>query len=138
MSSHIKLHKNDLPDNLSLGPIVACDSEFTGLTPGKDKLCLIQLCSIGSKEVHIVQLNRETYEAPNLINLLSNNQVKKIWHYARKDLEMIKYYLKVDVKNIECTKLQSRIARGYSDQHSYKALVKEFIGTDISKQKTML
>ena len=135
MSSNIKLHKNDLPENLILGPIVACDSEFTGLTPGKDKLCLIQLCSAGSKEVHIVQLNREIYKNPNLKRLFLNDKVKKIFHYARKDLEMIKYYLKIDVQNIECTKLQSRIARGYSDQHSYKALVKEFIGIDISKQK---
>ena len=135
MSTDIKLHKEDLPENLSLGPIVACDSEFTGLTPGKDKLCLIQLCSSNSKEVHIIQLNRQTYEAPNLIKLLSNANKKKIFHYARKDLEMIKYYLKINVENVECSKLQSRIARGYSDQHSYKALVKEFIGIDISKQK---
>ncbi|MBC8298851.1 MAG: ribonuclease D [Pelagibacterales bacterium] len=135
MSTDIKLHKEDLPENLSLGPIVACDSEFTGLTPGKDKLCLIQLCSSNSKEVHIVQLNRQTYKAPNLIKLLLDTNKKKIFHYARKDLEMIKYYLKINVENVECSKLQSRIARGYSDQHSYKALVKEFIGVDISKQK---
>jgi ribonuclease D len=135
MSIDIKLHINDLPENLSLGSIIACDSEFTGLTPGKDKLCLIQLCSKNSNEVHIVQLNRETYEAPNLNKILLNPNIKKIFHYARKDLEMIKYYLKIDVQNVECSKLQSRIARGYSDQHSYKALVKEFIGIDISKQK---
>ena len=135
MSIDIKLHKDDLPENLNLGPVVACDSEFTGLTPGKDKLCLIQLCSANSKEVHIVQLNRETYKNPKLAQLLTDMNIKKIFHYARKDLEMIKYYLKIDVKNIECSKLQSRIARGYSDQHSYKALVKEFIGIDISKQK---
>ena len=135
MNIDIKLHKDDLPENLNLGPVVACDSEFTGLTPGKDKLCLIQLCSANSKEVHIVQLNRETYKNPNLARLLADTNIKKIFHYARKDLEMIKYYLKIDVKNIECSKLQSRIARGYSDQHSYKALVKEFIGIDISKQK---
>ena len=135
MNIDIKLHKDDLPENLNLGPVVACDSEFTGLTPGKDKLCLIQLCSANSKEVHIVQLNRETYKNPKLARLLTDTNIKKIFHYARKDLEMIKYYLKIDVKNIECSKLQSRIARGYSDQHSYKALVKEFIGIDISKQK---
>ena len=135
MNTDIKLHENDLPENLNLGPIVACDSEFTGLTPGKDKLCIIQLCSVNSKEVHIVQLNRENYKAPNLIKLLEDNNIKKIFHYARKDLEMIKYYLKVETLNVECSKIQSRIARGYSDQHSYKALVKEFIGIDISKQK---
>ncbi|MDC0215882.1 ribonuclease H-like domain-containing protein [Candidatus Pelagibacter sp.] len=135
MNTDIKLYKEDLPENLNLGPNVACDSEFTGLTPGKDKLCLIQLYSINSKEVHIVQLNRETYKAPNLIRFFTDKNIKKIFHYARKDIEMIKYYLKIDVQNIECSKLQSRIARGYSDQHSYKALVKEFIGIDISKQK---
>ena len=135
MNTDIKLHKNDLPENLKLGPIVACDSEFTGLTPGKDKLCLIQLCSANSKEVHIVQLDREKYDSTNLIKLLMDTNIKKIFHYARKDLEMIKYYLKIDVQNVECSKLQSRIARGYSDQHSYKALVKEFIGIDINKQK---
>jgi len=135
MNSDIKLHKGDLPDNLDLGPIVACDSEFTGLTPGKDKLCLIQLCSANSKEVHIIQFDRENYQSPNLNKLLISNNIKKIFHFARKDLEMIKYYLKIDPQNIECSKLQSKIARGYSDQHSYKALVKEFIGIDISKQK---
>ena len=62
MSNDIQLHKNDLPENLHLGPIVACDSEFTGLIPKKDKLCLVQLCPVNSKEVHIVQLNRETYK----------------------------------------------------------------------------
>ena len=118
-----------------MGPIVACDAEFTGLTPGKDKLCIIQLCSANSKEAHIVQLNRDTYKCPVLSRILNDTSIKKIFHYARKDLEMIKYYLKIDVNNIECSKLQSRIARGYSDQHSYKALVKEFIGIDISKQK---
>ena len=132
MNPEIKLHKDDLPDNLVLGPIVACDSEFTGLTPGKDKLCLIQLCAANSKEVHIIQLDRQTYQNPNLNKLLIDKNVKKIFHFARKDLEMIKFYLKIDVENIECSKLQSRIARGYSDQHSYKALVKEFIGIDIS------
>ena len=85
--------------------------------------------------MHIVQLNRQTYKAPNLIKLLLDINKKKIFHYARKDLEMIKYYLKINVENVECSKLKSRIARGYSDQHSYKALVKEFIGVDISKQK---
>ena len=88
MSLNIKLYKNDLPENLILGPIVACDCEFTGLTPPKDKLCLIQLCSGDKNEVHIVQfVNREKYQAPNLVKLLENKDVKKIFHYARKDLQ---------------------------------------------------
>ena len=136
MSTDIKLHKDDLPANLKLGSVVACDCEFTGLNPPKDKLCLIQLCSEESKEVHIVQfVNREAYKSPNLVKLLINPDVKKIFHYARKDLQMIRWALKVDVANVECTKLQSKLARGYSNQHSYKVLVQEFCGISISKAK---
>ena len=136
MSTDIKLHKDDLPANLKLGPVVACDCEFTGLNPPKDKLCLIQLCSEKSKEVHIVQfVNREVYKSPNLVKLLISSDVKKIFHYARKDLQMIRWALKVDVANVECTKLQSKLARGYSNQHSYKVLVQEFCGISISKAK---
>ena len=136
MSTDIKLHKDDLPANLKLGPVIACDCEFTGLNPPKDKLCLIQLCSGESKEVHIVQfVNREAYKSPNLVKLLINPDVKKIFHYARKDLQMIRWALKVDVANVECTKLQSKLARGYSNQHSYKVLVQEFCGISISKAK---
>ena len=91
MNTDIKLHKDDLPANLDLGSIVGCDCEFTGLNPPKDKLCLIQLYSEGSKEVHIVQfVNRENYKAPNLIKLLTSPDIKKIFHYARKDLQMIR------------------------------------------------
>ena len=136
MNTDIKLHKDDLPANIKLGSVVACDCEFTGLNPPKDKLCLMQLCSEGSKEVHIVQfVNREDYKAPNLIKLLTNNNIKKIFHYARKDLQMIRWALKINVINVECTKLQSKLARGYSNQHSYKTLVQEFCGISISKAK---
>ena len=131
-----KLYQGDLPANLSLGPVVACDCEFTGLTPPKDKLCLIQLCSENTEDVHIVQFNnRENYKAPNLLKLLVNPNVKKVFHFARKDMEMIHWALGVHVENVECTKLQSRIARGYSSQHSYKTLVQEFCGISISKAK---
>ena len=131
-----KLYQDDLPANLSLGPVVACDCEFTGLKPPKDKLCLIQLCSENSKEVHIVQfINRENYKSPNLVKLLVNPDIKKVFHFARKDTEMIRWALGIHVKNIECTKIQSRLARGYSSQHSYKTLVQEFCGISISKAK---
>ena len=136
MNIDIKLHKDDLPVNLELGPVVACDCEFTGLNPPKDKLCLIQLYSVGSKEVHIVQfINRDSYNAPNLIKLLTNQNIKKIFHYARKDLQMIYWALNKHVNNVECTKLQSKLARGYSNQHSYKTLVQEFCNVSISKAK---
>ena len=116
--------------------MVACDCEFTGLKPPKDKLCLIQLCSENSKEVHIVQfINRENYKSPNLVKLLVNPDIKKVFHFARKDTDMIRWAFGIHVKNIECTKIQSRLARGYSSQHSYKTLVQEFCGISISKAK---
>jgi len=131
-----KLYQDDLPANLNLGSIIACDCEFTGLNPPKDKLCLIQLCSKNSKEVHIVQfINRDNYKAPNLIKLLTNKDIKKVFHFARKDTEMIRWALDINVSNVECTKIQSRLARGYSSQHSYKALVQEFCGISLSKSK---
>ena len=133
MNIDIKLHKNDLPDDLQLGNVIAVDGEFMGLNVRRDPLCLIQI-STGNSDAHIVQLDRKTYNAPNLINLLSNNNIKKLFHYARSDLAHIKYYLKTDVKNVECTKLQSKLARTFSDSHSLKTLIKEFANVDISKQ----
>ena len=133
---NIKLYKDDLPENLNLGSTLSCDCEFTGLNPPKDKLCLIQMCPEGTKEVYIVQfINRDTYNAPNLIKILENPNIKKIFHYARKDLQMIRWALKTNVNNIDCTKLQSKLARGYSSQHSYKVLVQEFCSVSISKAK---
>ena len=133
MNIDIKLHKNDLPDDLQLGNVIAVDGEFMGLNVRRDPLCLIQI-STGNSDAHIVQLDRKTYNAPNLIKLLSNNNVKKLFHYARSDLAHIKYYLKIDVKNVECTKLQSKLARTFSDSHSLKTLIKEFANVDVSKQ----
>ena len=133
MNIDIKLHKNDLPDDLQLGNVIAVDGEFMGLNVRRDPLCLIQI-STGNSDAHIVQLDRKTYNAPNLINLLNNNNIKKLFHYARSDLAHIKYYLKTDVKNVECTKLQSKLARTFSDSHSLKTLIKEFANVDVSKQ----
>ena len=134
MDINIKLHSEDLPDNLDLGNTISCDGEFGGLQVFRDKLHLIQISS-GNSDAHVIQLNRDTYKAPNLIKLLKNHKVKKIFHFARADLAFIKYYLKIDVENVECTKLMSKLGRSYSDRHGLKELVKEFIGIDISKQK---
>ena len=133
MNIDIKLHKNDLPDDLHLGNVIAVDGEFMGLNVRRDPLCLIQI-SEGNSDAHIVQLDRKTYNAPNLIKLLSNKNIKKIFHYARSDMAHIKYYLKTDVNNVECTKLQSKLARTFSDSHSLKTLIKEFTNVDVSKQ----
>ena len=133
MDIDIKLHKNDLPKDLNLGNIVAVDGEFMGLNVKRDPLCLIQISS-GKLDAHIIQLDRKTYEAPNLIKLLTNKSITKIFHFGRADMAHIKYYLKANVENVLDTKIASKLARSYSDGHSLKVLIKEFIGIDISKQ----
>ena len=133
MSNNIKLHKNDLPDDLKLGNIIAVDGEFMGLNVRRDPLCLIQISS-GNSDAHIVQFDRKTYNAPNLIKLLEDRNIAKIFHYGRADVAHIKYYLKTDTNNILDTKIASKLARSYSDSHSLKTLIKEFINIDVSKQ----
>ena len=133
MSNNIKLHKNDLPDDLKLGNLIAVDGEFMGLNVRRDPLCLIQLCS-GNSEAHIVQFDRKTYNCPNLIKLLVDENITKIFHYGRADIAHIKYYLKTDTNNIFDTKIASKLARSYSDSHSLKTLIKEFMNIDVSKQ----
>ena len=132
MNLDIKLHKGDLPDQIDLSDNIAVDGEFMGLNVERDKLCLIQI-STGNMDAHIVQLDRETYNAPNLKKILYDKKINKIFHYARADLLFIKKYLKVDVQNINCTKIMSKLARSYSDKHGLKDLIKEFTGNDISK-----
>jgi len=133
MSNKIQLYKNDLPDDLKLGNIIAVDGEFMGLNVRRDPLCLIQISS-GNSEAHIVQFDRENYKAPNLVNLLNDENIVKIFHYARADMAHIKYYLKTETNNILDTKIASKLARSYSENHSLKTLIKEFINIDISKQ----
>ena len=133
MSQNIQLHKNDLPDDLNLGNIIAVDGEFMGLNVRRDPLCLLQISS-GNLDAHIVQFDRKKYDAPNLVRILQNDNIKKIFHYARADLAHIKYYLKSDVNNILDTKIASKLARSYSDNHSLKGLIKEFVNVDINKQ----
>ena len=129
----IKLHKNDLPDDLDLGNLIAVDGEFMGLNIRRDPLCLIQISS-GNSDAHIIQLDRVNYKAPNLINVLKNDKITKIFHYGRADLAFIKYYLKTETNNILDTKIASKLSRSYSDNHSLKTLIKEFTNVDISKQ----
>jgi ribonuclease D len=133
MSNNIQLHKNDLPDDLDLGNLIAVDGEFMGLNVRRDPLCLIQISS-GNSDAHIIQFDRKSYNAPNLTKLLADENTKKIFHYGRADIAHIKYYLNTDTNNILDTKIASKIARSYSDSHSLKTLIKEFINIDISKQ----
>ncbi len=133
MNLDIKLHKNDLPEDLDLGNVIAVDGEFMGLNVKRDPLCLIQISS-GNSDAHIVQLDRGNYKAPNLSKILEDEKITKIFHYGRADMAHIKYYLKTSTKNILDTKIASKLARSYSDSHSLKVLIKEFINIDISKQ----
>ena len=99
MNNNIQLHKNDLPDDLELGNIIAVDGEFMGLNVRRDPLCLIQI-STGNLDAHIVQFDRKNYNAPNLVEILNNEKITKIFHYGRADMAHIKYYLKTDTNNI--------------------------------------
>ncbi len=133
MSNNIQLHKNDLPEDLNLGNIIAVDGEFMGLNVRRDPLCLIQISS-GNSDAHIIQFDRNNYNAPNLIRLLNDENIAKIFHFGRADMAHIKHYLNTETNNILDTKIASKLARSYSDNHSLKTLIKEFINIDISKQ----
>lgn len=130
----IHLHKGDLPAKIIFKDSVAVDTETLGLKASRDKLCLIQL-SAGDGTAHIVQFDRETYNAPNLKKLLSDKSVLKIFHYARFDVAMIKNYLQIDCAPLWCTKIASKLTRTYTDKHGLKELCRELVGIEISKQQ---
>jgi ribonuclease D len=130
----IKLHKGDLPDGLDLGPLVAIDSETLGLNPMRDRLCLAQLSS-GDGVCHAVQFAPGEYAAPNLKALLADPKVVKLFHFARFDVAMFRRYLGVVTAPIYCTKIASKLVRTYTDKHGLKDLVKELLGTDLSKEQ---
>ena len=133
MNLDIKLHKHDLPDEIKFSDKIAIDCEFTGLNIERDRLCLVQISS-GKNDAHIIQLDKDNFNAPNLKRILEDKNINKLFHFARADLLFLKKYLKTDIENINCTKIMSKIARSYSDKHGLKDLIKEFVGIDISKQ----
>ncbi len=130
----VKLYKGDLPTGLDLGSAVAVDTETLGLVPRRDKLCLVQLSS-GDGNAHLVQLDRTSYDAPNLKALFTDPAVTKISHYARFDVAVIRHYLGVDTAPLYCTKIASKLARTYTDRHGLKDLVKELLGIEPNKQQ---
>ena len=133
MNLDIKLHKVDLPDDITFTGKIAIDCEFMGLNVERDRLCLVQI-SKGNNDAHIIQLDKEKYNAPNLKKVLTDKNITKIFHFARADLLFIKKYLEIEVENIDCSKIASKLARTFSDKHGLKDLIKEFIGIDVSKQ----
>jgi ribonuclease D len=130
----IKLHKNDLPDGLDLGPAVAIDTETLGLNPNRDRLCLAQL-SAGDNVCHAVQFEAGQYAAPNLKRLLTDSSVTKLFHFARFDIAMFRRYLGAVTAPVYCTKIASRLVRTYTDKHGLKDLVKELLNVDLSKEQ---
>jgi len=130
----VHLHKGDLPDGLDLGNSIAVDTETQGLSLVRDKLCLVQL-SAGDGDAHIVQMNRQTYDAPNLKALLSNQDVETIYHFARFDVAILKRDLGVDLGPVFCTKIASGLVRTYTDRHGLKDICRELLAVDLSKQQ---
>lgn len=133
MKPKIHLYKGDLPDHLEFQKSVAIDTEAMGLRPARDRLCLVQL-STGDGVCHLVQFDR-SYEAPNLKKLLTNPQILKIFHYARFDVAILSYYLGINIDNIYCTKIASKLSRTFTDRHSLRDLCRDLLNVDISKEQ---
>ncbi len=130
----IHFYKNDLPDGLDLGPIVAIDTETMGLDPRRDRLCLVQL-SGGDGDAHLVQIARGQKRAPNLERLLKNQKVLKLFHFGRFDIAALKKAFGVTTQPVYCTKIAAKLIRTFTDRHGLKYLLQELLGVDISKQQ---
>ena len=135
----IHLHKHDLPEGLSLGPVVAVDTETMGLNPHRDRLCLVQM-SGGDGTAHLVQLIPERlggrgYDAPNLSRLMADPAVLKLMHFARFDVAVLQQALGITVGPTRCTKIAAKLVRTFTDRHGLKDLCRELLGVEVSKQQ---
>ena len=130
------LYKNDLPDGLDLGPVVAIDCETMGLNPHRDRLCVVQM-SGGDGNTHIVHVARGQTEAPNLCAMLENSQVLKLFHFGRFDIAAMFHAFGALAAPVYCTKIASRLVRTYTDRHGLKNLTQELLSIDVSKQQQM-
>ncbi len=130
----IHLHRNDLPDGLDLGPVVAIDTETMGLDPRRDRLCVVQL-SAGDGDAHLVQIARGQSAAPNLVRLLADPAVLKLFHFGRFDIAVLKAAFGVTTAPVWCTKIASKLVRTFTDRHGLKYLLADLAGIDISKQQ---
>tara|TARA_B100000674_G_scaffold113005_1_gene84323 strand:+ start:501 stop:1109 length:609 start_codon:yes stop_codon:yes gene_type:complete len=130
----INLYDGDLPEKVKLGQSIAFDCETMGLNPKRDKLCLIQL-SNGDGICHLVKIDQKRTKPKNLIKVLKNNKIEKIFHFARFDVAVFKYNFKINIKNVYCTKIASKLVRTYTDKHGYKDLCSELLNKKISKNE---
>ena len=128
----INLYEGDLPESIQLSNSIAVDSETMGLNPRRDKLCLIQI-SNGDGICHLIKIDLKTKKPHNLIKILKNNKINKIFHFARFDVAVFKHNFKINIKNIYCTKIASKLVRTYTDKHGYKDLCAELLNKQISK-----
>lgn len=130
----IYLHQNDLPDGLDLGPVVAIDSETMGLIPHRDRLCLVQLSS-GDGDAHLVQISQDQTTAPNMVAMLTDPDVLKLFHFGRFDIAVLLHRFGAVTAPVYCTKIASKLVRTYTDRHGLKNLLQELLSVDISKQQ---
>ena len=135
----LHLHRHDLPDGLSLGPVVAVDTETMGLNPHRDRLCLVQL-SAGDGQAHMVQLiptslGGRGYDCPNLKAMMADTSVTKLMHFARFDVGVLQHALGIVVAPVKCTKIAAKLVRTFTDRHGLKDLCRELLGVELSKQQ---
>ena len=130
----IFVHKHDLPEDVIFSDSVAVDSETMGLNPHRDNLCVVQLSS-GDGDAHLVQLDRQAYDAPNLKKLMADPAILKIFHFARFDVAVFRKYLGVETAPIYCTKIASKLCRTYTDRHGLRDVCRELAGVELSKQQ---
>ncbi len=131
---NIRLHRGDLPDNFRSTDSVAIDTETLGLNPHRDRLCLVQI-STGDGDADLVQIAQGQTEAPNLVRLLADPEVTKIFHFARFDLAILQKTFGLRTTPVYCTKIASKLTRTYTDRHGLKDLVRELLAVDLSKQQ---
>lgn len=130
----VQHHKGDIPANLKFGSRLAVDTETMGLRLERDPLCVVQI-SGGDGDAHVIQMDRSSYDAPNLKALLADEKVEKIFHFARFDLAVIKKYLGVDCNPVFCTRTASKLVRTYTDRHGLRYICRELLGVELNKQQ---
>ena len=132
MANH--LYQNDIPDDLDLGPIVAIDCETMGLNPSRDRLCLVQM-SGGDGDCHMIQVHPGQTQAPNLVALLQDPNILKLFHFGRFDIAAMHHAFGATAAPVYCTKIASKLVRTFTDRHGLRVLLQELVGVDISKQQ---
>jgi ribonuclease D len=130
----IRLHKGDLSEPIPAGSVVAIDTETLGLNPHRDRLCVVQL-SLGDGTADVIQIAAGQKKAPNLVRMLKDRSILKLFHFARFDLAVLQHAFGVETNPVFCTKIASRLVRTYTDRHGLKDLCRELIGVEISKQQ---